>query len=76
MLATIYSKPGCKYCTLAKTLLSEKGIAFVEKDIMADLTARREWQQLVQEKEHTVPQIVYDGRHVGGYDGLKAHLSK
>jgi len=38
---TIYSTPACHYCHLLKTWLTERGIDFENKDVAADLAARR-----------------------------------
>lgn len=45
---TIYSTPTCHYCHLLKDWLTEKGIAFEDKDTSKDIQAR---QELV-EKSH------------------------
>lgn len=45
---TIYSTPTCHYCHLLKDWLTEKGIAFEDKDTAKDIQAR---QELV-EKSH------------------------
>ncbi len=31
MTATVWTKPGCPFCDMAKNLLNEKGIAYEEK---------------------------------------------
>lgn len=66
----IYTQPFCGYCTAAKRLLSRKGAAFAEIDVMAEAGRRAEMME--RSGRRTVPQIFIDGRHVGGYDDLRA----
>ena len=67
----VYSQPFCGYCVAAKRLLSEKGAAFTEVDVMFDSERRNEMLERSGGRR-TVPQIFIDGRHVGGYDDLSA----
>lgn len=66
---TIYTKPNCPYCSMAKGLLNRKNIPFLEVDISKDQDAR---QFVISEGHKTVPQI-YFGKNLfveGGYTGL------
>lgn len=67
----IYSTPFCGYCSAAKRLLTNKGAAFTEIDVMLDPERRREMIERSGGRR-TVPQIFIDGRHVGGFDELSA----
>lgn len=68
-MLTVYTKNHCPYCTSAKTLLKNRGIAFEEINIEQVAEAR---QLLVENQHRTVPQIYYQGRLFveGGYTGL------
>jgi glutaredoxin 3 len=66
---TIYTKSWCPYCSAAKKLLSEKGVAFTEIDIEKTPEARAEMIQKAKGRS-TVPQIFIGDRHVGGCDDL------
>lgn len=68
---TIYTKPWCPYCTAAKELLSEKGVPFMEIDIMGKADKRDEMITKARGRS-TVPQIFIGDRHVGGCDDLYA----
>lgn len=67
----IYSSPFCGYCARAKSLLSRKGVDYVDYDVLAD-TARRTEMTARAGGRTTVPQIFIDGRHVGGCDDIHA----
>ena len=66
----VYTKENCPYCALAKTLLTERGIAFSEVRIDLDDSKREEMMRLSNKR--TVPQIFIDGQPIGGYDDLAA----
>lgn len=67
----IYTGNFCGYCTAAKRLLTQKGVAYVEHKVGRDQAKRAE---MVQRSKggRTVPQIFIDGKHVGGCDELYA----
>ena len=67
----IYTRQFCSYCSAAKRLLNNKGVAFTEHDATFDPALRAE----MVEKSHggrTFPQIFINGYHVGGCDDLHA----
>jgi len=67
----IYTKMLCPYCSRAKRLLSDKGVAFEEYDITMGGPKRAEMLDRAQGGS-TVPQIFIDGAHIGGSDELAA----
>ena len=68
---TIYTSDACSYCVRAKNLLAKKGVVFEEIHFPRhDYDARRDLAELTG--RYTVPQILIDGRPVGGYDDIKA----
>ena len=67
----VYSQPFCGYCSAAKRLLTGKGAAFTEVDVMFEAGRRDEMIERSGGRR-TVPQIFIDGRLVGGYDDLTA----
>ena len=67
----IYTKMMCPYCTRAKRLLGDKGVAFEEYDITMGGPQRQEMLSRASGRS-TVPQIFIDGTHVGGSDDLAA----
>ncbi|WP_316013716.1 glutaredoxin 3 [Roseobacter sp. HKCCA0434] len=67
----IYTTPICGFCHAAKRLLTQKGVAFTEIDVMADPSKRAEMTQR-SGGGRTVPQIFIDGTPIGGSDDLHA----
>lgn len=67
----IYTRPGCGYCTAAKSLLTRKNAPFTEFSISSDPTYREEMYQRAGDGV-TFPQIFIGKTHVGGCDDLYA----
>ncbi len=67
----IYTKDYCPYCTRAKNLLRQKGVAFTEIDVTHDEALQKE---MVDKSggRRSVPQIIIDGKAIGGCDDLYA----
>ena len=67
----IYTRPGCGYCSAAKSLLTRKNAAFTEFDVANDPTLRQQmWDRAGAGS--TFPQIFIGETHVGGCDELYA----
>jgi glutaredoxin 3 len=67
----IYTRPGCGYCSAAKSLLTRKKAAFTEYDVAVDSTLRQQmWDRAGVGS--TFPQIFIGELHVGGCDELYA----
>ena len=68
---TVYTRQFCGYCSAAKNLLTQKGVAFTEADATFDAQLR---QEMVQKSggAATFPQIFVGDTHVGGCDDLMA----
>jgi glutaredoxin 3 len=64
----MYTTRWCGYCVRAKTLLEARGIPFEEIFLDDDPGFRRRLLDLTG--AWTVPQIVIDGRPIGGYTEL------
>lgn len=66
---TIYTKGWCPYCSAAKDLLREKGVAFNEIEVTGREAERAEMMKRSGGRT-SVPQIFIGDRHVGGCDDL------
>ena len=68
MQIKIYTKGYCSFCFAAKRLLAKRGLEFEEIPIMGNREAEQEMRQLTGGR--TVPQIIIDGKPIGGYTEL------
>ncbi|MBF0471050.1 MAG: glutaredoxin [Gammaproteobacteria bacterium] len=68
---TIYSTASCPICDKTKTLLKRWGIPYTERkvDNPTDRSALKEMLTITN-NARTVPQIVIDGRWIGGFSEL------
>jgi glutaredoxin 3 len=67
----IFTSDFCSYCVRAKNLLTTKGVDYEEVHFPRhDFQARQSLVELTG--RYTVPQILIDGRPIGGYDDLRA----
>ncbi|HAC50900.1 MULTISPECIES: glutaredoxin 3 [Sulfitobacter] len=67
----IYTSPLCGFCHSAKRLLTQKGAAFDEVDVLSEPERKKEMIQRAG-GARTVPQIFIGDVHVGGCDELYA----
>jgi glutaredoxin 3 len=65
---TMYTTRWCGYCVRAKALLDSRGLAYAEVNLDDDPHFRRTLNELTG--GWTVPQIVIDGKPIGGYTEL------
>jgi len=65
----IYTRQLCGFCTAAKRLLDQKGVAYTEHDATFDPGLRQEMVQKANGRS-TFPQIFVGTTHVGGCDEL------
>ena len=68
MSVVVWSRDLCAYCDMAKRELAKRDIAFEERKIGDGWTK----EQLLKEipNARTIPQIVVDGKVIGGYTEL------
>ena len=66
---TVYSTASCPICVRAKTMLDKWQIAFDEIRIDNNLTAMKEFAEVTR-GARTVPQIIIDGKSIGGFSEL------
>ena len=65
----IYTSPFCGCCYRAKSLLNDKGVDYIEIDIISH---PKRYSEMIRRAGglQTVPQIFVDNRHIGGCDDL------
>ncbi len=67
----MYTSGYCPYCTMAKRLLSAKGVSQV-LEILIDTDPSKRQEMMAATGRRTVPQIYVGEVHVGGFDELAA----
>jgi len=65
----IYGKEQCPYCDMAKALCEQKGMDYEYKQYGIDFD--RSYMTEIFPGARTFPQIIVDGRKIGGYTELK-----
>ena len=65
----IYTTPFCGFCTRAKRLLDNKGVAYTEIDISRQPDRRQEMVNRAGGRT-AVPQVFIDDRGVGGFEEM------
>jgi glutaredoxin 3 len=65
----MYTTRWCGYCDLARALLRERGLPFEEIGLDDDPAFRARLMDMTG--RWTVPQILIDGRPIGGYTELR-----
>ena len=70
MGVTLYTTEPCGYCRVAKALLDKRNIPYEEVSLAKDPDGRAALVQLTGMM--TFPQVVIDGRALGGFQELAA----
>ena len=73
--AIVWSNVGCSYCEQAKNLLKSKNIEFEERNIAHGTWTVQQLQEAVP-GARTVPQILVDEKHIGGFQELKTLIDQ
>jgi glutaredoxin 3 len=66
---TVYSTGRCAYCDRAKDMLTRWGIPYEEVRVDLDHAAKLEFRK-VTNHARSVPQIIIDGKLIGGFSEL------
>jgi glutaredoxin len=74
MKIVVYSKPACQYCDKAKALLTRLGHNYTEKVVTKDISLEELFKELGK-TVRTIPQIVIDEKHIGGYNELTEYFA-
>lgn len=72
-MIVVYTKDNCPYCVKAKALLKGYGLEYSETVIGKDIS-REEFLDIFP-TARTVPQIIFDGERIGGFEELAKKLS-
>ena len=74
-MVTIYSKPNCVFCEKSKALLKGLDIKYTEKMFGKDFKTPDELFEAVGKQVRTMPQIIVDDKHIGGYNELVEYFA-
>lgn len=73
MKVIVYSKPNCQFCDKAKALLTQLEIEYTEKVVTKDISLEELFEELGK-SVRTIPQIVIDKNHIGGFNELREYF--
>lgn len=68
----VYWKPNCKFCEMAKALLSKHNLDYQPVELGSDISI--EYFKMVNPEVQTAPAIFVNERFIGGYTELKKSL--
>ena len=74
MFAIVYGSKMCNFCTLVVNALEKEG-ATVEKKDVSEPNILLEMKEVAGENARTVPQVVIDGKYIGGYTEVHRFLN-
>lgn len=74
MIAELYTKPNCNYCTMAKQLLSQANVPYTERSLDVHFTREFVMERFPTAK--TYPIVVLDGFYIGGANELAQYLEE
>ena len=70
----IYSKNNCVFCNKAKHLVKSLGLTYEEKK-MEEFDSPQAMLEDIGKQVRTMPQILIDDKHVGGYNELVEYFA-
>ena len=76
MEAKMYSTPRCGWCERVARMLEDKEITVEKIDVSGSKILIKEMQAAAGEKVTSVPQVIIDGKYVGGYTEVERFLNR
>ena len=78
----VFTKPSCPYCVKAKALLDKLNIPFEEYKLSSSMSGSDgeytvtidQMFEMIGKQVRTMPQIMNDDKHIGGYTDLREHF--
>ena len=75
----VITQPHCPFCVKAKAILDDRGTEYTTLVLGTDLV-KTEMVEFIEQTANitvrTVPQIILDGKYIGGHDDLVAFLER
>jgi len=72
----MYSTPQCSWCDRVAKMLEEYEVIVEKIDVSGDKTLMKEMQKAAGKKVTTVPQVIIDGKFVGGYTEVERFINR
>jgi glutaredoxin 3 len=76
MEAKIYGTPRCSWCDRVARILEDREVTVEKIDVSGRKDLIKEMQKAAEEKVTTVPQVIIDGKYVGGYTEVERFLNR
>ena len=76
MEAKIYSTPRCSWCDRVAKMLEDIGTPVEKIDVSGSKDLLKEMQKAAGEKVTTVPQVIIDGKYIGGFTEVERYLNR
>jgi len=73
-MITIYGKPSCGYCVMAKNLCEQKGVLYTYKTLNEDYTEQEFTENFPSAR--TFPQITVGEEAIGGFEDLVVYFKE
>ena len=76
MEAKMYSTSRCGWCNKVAKMLEKYEINVEKIDVSGDKILIKEMQKAAGEKVTSVPQVIVDGKYIGGYTEVERFLKR
>ena len=76
MEAKIYSTTRCVWCDRVVSMLEKYEINVEKIDVSGSKDLLKEMQRAAGEKVTTVPQVIIDGKYIGGFTEVERYLNR
>jgi len=74
MEAKLYSTSRCSWCDRVAKMLEDHEVVVEKIDVSGNKVLMKEMQVAAGEKVTSVPQVVIDGKYIGGYTEVERYL--
>ena len=76
MEAKIYGTSKCGWCDRVAKMLEDSEVNVEKIDVSGSKDLLKEMQKAAGEKVTTVPQVIIDGKYIGGFTEVERYLNR
>ena len=76
MEAKIYGTSKCGWCDRVAKMLEDREVNVEKIDVSGSKDLLKEMQKAAGEKVTTVPQVIIDGKYIGGFTEVERYLNR